>query len=422
MADSDTKMDVDETEQPPIGRVEQARLDAYYQFDYPTELMERWLGYGDSFLFRRREFVFQRTAADGNAMMARYKSFDDAAALRNGLLNFRPDRVEIGPVYTHQPKLKDKAIGVFEATQRELIFDIDASDYDDIRVCCQDKKMCDQCWEFMISGVTILNKLIRKTFGFKHLLWVFSGRRGIHCWVSDESARKLTNDQRAALARYVQVHVGGKTLEDVRLTIERDLQHNWMHPTIQEVLSDVESAFSRIVLNPDNANNLSNKQVSNSILSCIKSRISPGQSGDAITKISGILDKCVEGQYTPAHAWKLINKITGPEKRSITWIYKVIEFIYTYPRLDTMVSTKRNHLLKSPYSVHPGTGLICVPFLEDELDTFKPFRDAPHVANLKTKGLPRIEIFQEYVSGLEGKMDTSDDVTERDIIDVPMTG
>eukprot|EP01064_Diplonema_japonicum_P016698 TRINITY_DN24718_c0_g1_i1.p1 TRINITY_DN24718_c0_g1~~TRINITY_DN24718_c0_g1_i1.p1 ORF type:complete len:426 (+),score=86.61 TRINITY_DN24718_c0_g1_i1:58-1335(+) len=388
-------------------KVDQLRLDAYYRMDYPVDLMERWLGCGKKSVFKRREFVFQKTLLDdeglptGKPLMVRYKSFDGANELRKGITSFEPDRIEIGPIYSHQPKLKDKAIG-FEPTERELVFDIDASDYDDIRVCCKDKKMCEDCWGFMRSGVKILNRILTHDFGFKHLLWVFSGRRGIHCWVSDETARKLTNEQRASIAKYIEVHLGGKTLEDSKIAIEKDLAADWSHPTFKTLYNTfVKSAFEDIVLNPENQNNLSDEKIAHDIFTLFKSRI-PNNVG-VLDKVKEYLAKAVSGALSQKQAWEGIKRIKSANQynRHCEWVPIVVEYIYTYPRLDVMVSTKRNHLLKSPYSIHPGTGLLCVPFLSGELDTFRPFTDAPHVASLSGSALPRVEIFEKYISEIE---------------------
>ena len=50
-----------------------------------------------------------------------------------------------------------------------------------------------------------------------------------------------------------------------------------------------------------------------------------------------------------------------------------IMLAYVQPRLDAAVTRGLNHLLKSPFAVHPGTGRVCVPIDPANAEDFDPF-------------------------------------------------
>ena len=46
----------------------------------------------------------------------------------------------------------------------------------------------------MTMAVECLDLALKEDFGFKHVAFIYSGRRGVHCWVSDPAARALSNE------------------------------------------------------------------------------------------------------------------------------------------------------------------------------------------------------------------------------------
>lgn len=83
------------------------------------------------------------------------------------------------------------------------------NEYDDVRTCCDKATICNKCWSFVTMAIKILDVALREDFGFKHILWVYSGRRGVHAWVCDKRARMMDDHKRKSLAAYLEVIKGG---------------------------------------------------------------------------------------------------------------------------------------------------------------------------------------------------------------------
>mmetsp|Transcript_54873 Transcript_54873/g.159359 ORF Transcript_54873/g.159359 Transcript_54873/m.159359 type:complete len:299 (+) Transcript_54873:77-973(+) len=244
-------------------------------------------------------------------------------------------------------------------------------DYDEIRTCCTGAKLCQKCWTFMKAAIRTLSRALRDDFGFKHFVFVYSGRRGVHCWVCDKAARQLPNEHRSAVADYLTLVAGGvnKSRADLRMNGCEDL-----HPSITEAHRICEHYFR------DDPNGVLQGQ---DIL-----RQGPHLSNilDPMTiSEQEIVSKFIKDypNATSRDIWLQLEKLrderartaqTYKQKQDAKTFLKDVVIQYTYPRLDINVSKQMNHLLKSPFVVHPKTGRVCVPIDPAKLDEFDPLK------------------------------------------------
>ncbi|KZF21884.1 DNA primase, small subunit [Xylona heveae TC161] len=334
---------------------------AFYQRLFPFRTLFQWLNHSPtpSNDFGHREFAFTLQ----NDAYLRYQAFPTADLLRKEVLRLNPSRFEIGPVYTTNPRERKtlRKASAFRPLAKELVFDIDLTDYDEIRTCCDKANICHKCWSFVTMAIKVVDAALKDDFGFKHIMWVYSGRRGAHAWVCDRRAREMDDQKRKAIAGYLELIRGGAQTSK-KVNIRRPL-----HPHIARSLDILKAHFQTDILTDQD----------------------PWQSDERFATLLKLLpDKSLneslrkKWESSPnrpsTSKWADIDSLakTGAsrslDRKALLEAKQDIVLEYTYPRLDVEVSKKLIHLLKSPFVVHPGTGRVCVPIDTRRLEEFDP--------------------------------------------------
>lgn len=158
---------------------------------FPFGKFFRWLSYGneDKNYFQNREFSF---TLQGD-IYVRFLSFANEAEMREEIIKNCPHKIDLGAVYNAKPRDRKKILSTeFHPIERELVFDIDMTDYDDLRTCCRyvykwclykkardhsealwHKKastqnapcsgaaICEKCWPFMTFAIKVIDSALR---------------------------------------------------------------------------------------------------------------------------------------------------------------------------------------------------------------------------------------------------------------------
>ena len=364
--DEDIEMlpEVKELIEEPISILTKENMQIYYQNFFPYHSFFLWLGKDNSEYFERREFSF--TMPDERYF--RFQCFKNETELKNQIIKLQPKKIDIGAVYNTLPKNHEQT-NSFTPIEKEIVFDIDMTDYDDIRTCCKDAKLCNKCWKFMEVAYEILDKILREDFGFKNLLYCFSGRRGIHCWLCDNNARRLKNNGRISIAKFIQYQI-----QNVKNKIVQGL-NNKIHPSINRAISIIDKYFEndiligQDILNFDGGKNLLKGLVKAYFLK---------EDNNIINDVERELNM----KNSSVQKFKNIEEILQRNKNFNRGDLCIKDFKLNilYPRLDINVSKHINHLLKSPFCIHPKTGLVSVPL--DDYD----------IKNFKIEDIPRLDI------------------------------
>ncbi|KAL8840228.1 MAG: hypothetical protein Q9170_001435 [Blastenia crenularia] len=334
---------------------------AFYQRLFPFRFLFQWLNHSikPSNDFGHREFAFTLQ----NDAYLRYQSFPTSDLLRKDILRLNPSRFEIGPVYTANPRDRKtlRKSTAFRPLAKELVFDIDLTDYDEIRTCCDKANICRKCWSFITMAIQVVDVALRDDFGFEHIMWVYSGRRGAHAWISDKRARNMDDQKRKAIAGYLEVIKGGAQ-SGKKVNVKRPL-----HPHLARSLDILKEHFQSDVLEdqdpwvkPEKAERLLQLLPDKALNDALRKKWDAAPGRSSVSKWADI-DALAKAGVSK----NLDGKALLEAKQDI-----VLE--YTYPRLDVEVSKKQIHLLKSPFVVHPGTGRVCVPIDSRRLEKFDP--------------------------------------------------
>ena len=217
---------------------------AYYRNLYPYELVYDWQNFdasGDSY----RELAI----CDEQDRWYRFLAFKSVHGFKRAIFNKETAFFHIGAIYSS----KNMVVSLHYLYDKTLVIWLDITDYPK-RTCCGDKKdLCSQCWGFILIAIKFLDDALRVDFKFKHLLWVYSGRKGVHVWVSDARAMAMTDRTRLAVVNELSglQRSSGIEYPKWRLTLEKNAtplakKTAPMKPTYKYVIFFLTWLFSQI--------------------------------------------------------------------------------------------------------------------------------------------------------------------------------
>ncbi len=292
----------------------------YYSTEFDLDRLE---GVMDFSHFSTREFGFVGL----NGRFFRNLSFENPKELGDFLIERTPLHAYLGAVYNEPPSRK-QPIHTLDWKGHELVFDIDLDEYDVVRkhVCdCQGAdQICMRCWQLLNLAITIIDESLRFDFGMENIVWVFSGRRGCHGWVTDDSGFSLNQEQRMSIINYLTVIHGENEKARVqdRNRFPSDFRKRIEHNVFDYFLKNARH----------------------------KDLLSLGLSSSRASNIKAQLKRQDD---------KIDSNLRSSFNKDLARINKYDEILRRWvPRIDHKVTIDLRRLLRLPFSIHGKSGRV----------------------------------------------------------------
>ncbi|MFC6733165.1 MULTISPECIES: DNA primase small subunit PriS [unclassified Haladaptatus] len=306
-----------------------------------------------------REWGFIPWTDSPGTTMVRHRSLLDLGDLGEFLRHKRPRHVYFSAGQYADPSANSMQKKRWQGS--DLVFDLDADHLPAVTLG-EDSyaEMLAKCKAALLRLLSFLED----DFGFSNMQVVFSGGRGYHVHVRDESVNALEREERREIVDYVRgigldfdeliatesvQGLGRKTPADKRTLRTRGGWGKRAHRHLMAFVDDVLEAEEEAAL---------------ARLQSIEG-VGEGRAKAAYTAIQSNRDAIATGNIDVHAAFYRIARSVMTE---------VVEL--DNAPIDEPVTTDTNRLIRLPGSLHGGSGLQVLRLERDELDDFDPLRAA----------------------------------------------
>lgn len=158
-----------------------SEMSKFYRNNFPFEKV--WSLFGDE--NRQFRFEFFNFKAPSGVVHSKLTKFDDGASFQKYIKNKVPACIHISSIA--DPSTKEE--------RRELVIDVDKTDYPFLNCCGKDDKLCSKCFSVIKLALLISKYYFKYVLAYTNVRFFFSGKKGFHCWIFDKEVTSLSSEQ-----------------------------------------------------------------------------------------------------------------------------------------------------------------------------------------------------------------------------------